>query len=324
MVDTHYDLLTIAYICYLKNDYNKLEKFAEEIKNSGVKSIFANLYFESIEEMKEEMHPNYYNDHVSVLEMFKISKIILEKYLPDITFIYSIEGCDYVKTSELKKFYVEGLRSIILVWNTKNIYGSGNRTDNGLTKEGRDFISEAINLGIGIDLSHANEPTFYGMIDVIRENIKNGKKVLCYASHSNARKLHDIKRNLSDEQLIAIKEVNGYVGVLSNAHFVSCGTEGTKEEQSKQYLEHIIHVANIIGKDKLMLSTDDMRFASECDSDYGIAPIYNYLTIKEDIRKELLTHYNEEDTNNILYNNAYNNIVSVLLDKEEKKKLVFN
>lgn len=324
MVDTHYDLLSIAYVCYLKNDFTKIEKFASEIKNSGVKSIFANLYFESIDEMKEELHPNYYNENVSVLEMFKIGKLIIERYLPDIDFVYSIEGCDYIKTSELKSFYDEGLRSIILVWNTENIYGSGNRTNKGLTKEGIEFLNEAINLGIGIDLSHANEPTFYGMIDVIKDNINNGKKVLCYASHSNSRRLTDKKRNLTDEQLYAIKEVNGYVGVLSNAYFVSCGTTGTKKQQSREYLEHIIHISNIIGKDKVMLSTDDMRFVSDVDPDYGLAPIYNYLTIKEDIEKELLTYFNEEDTNNILFNNAYDNIVSILINNTEKKKLVFN
>ena len=324
MVDTHYDLLSIAYVCYLNNDYTKIEKFSEEIKNSGVKSIFANLYFESIEEMKEELHSNYYNENVPVIEMFKISKVILERYLPDITFIYSIEGCDHIKTSELKDFYAEGLRSIILVWNTENMYGSGNRTDKGLTLEGRKFLNEAINLGIGIDLSHANEPTFYGMIDVIKENINNGKNVLCYASHSNSRKLTDKKRNLTDEQLKTIKEVNSYVGVLSNAHFVSCGTNGTKKQQSREYLEHIIHISNIIGKDKVMLSTDDMRFVEDFDPEYGLAPIYNYLTIKEDIEKELLTYFDENDTNNILFNNAYYNIVSVLLGKDEKKKLVFS
>lgn len=323
MVDAHYDLLSIAYVCYLKHDYTKIEKYTSEIKNSGVKSIFANLYFESAEEMKEELHPNYYNENVSVIKMFKISKMILEKYLPNIDFVYSIEGCDYIKKSELKELYDEGLRSIILVWNTENIYGSGNRTGKGLTKKGIDFLNEAIDLGIGIDLSHANEPTFYGMIDVIKENISKGKNVLCYASHSNSRRLTDKKRNLTDEQLYAIKEVNGYVGVLSNAHFVSCGTTGTKEQQSREYLEHIIHISSIICKDKVMLSTDDMRFVSDVDPDYGIAPIYNYLTIKEDIEKELLTYFNSEDTNNILFNNAYNNIVSIL-NNVEKKKLVFS
>ena len=110
MVDTHYDLLTICYTCYLKNDYSKIEEIARKINNNkNIKCIFANLYFMSIEEMKEELHPNYYNNNVSVLEMFKISKSILEYYLPNIEFIYSIEGLDYVNIKDLFSLFQTGI-----------------------------------------------------------------------------------------------------------------------------------------------------------------------------------------------------------------------
>ena len=98
MVDTHYDLLSICYVCYLKNDYTKIEEIANKIKNNNgnIKCIFANLYFMSEDEMKEELHANYYNPDVPVLVMFRVAKHILNHYLPDVEFIYSIEGCDYI------------------------------------------------------------------------------------------------------------------------------------------------------------------------------------------------------------------------------------
>ena len=322
MIDTHYDLLSICYTCYLKNDYTKIEKFAEEIRSSGVKCIFANLYFESIDEMNEEFGCEYYNPNIPVIDMFKIGKNILNSYLPDIEFVYSIEGCDFLEIGDLEPLYNEGLRSILLVWNNKNKYGSGNRSEDGITKEGIDFINKAIDLGMGIDVSHANIPTFFGIIDVVKNALKEGKEVLCYASHSNSRTLHDKARNLNDEQLYALKEVNGLVGLLSNSHFISCGPEGTKEEQSKQYLEHIKYVANIVGKDNVMLSTDNMMFLADYDSDYGICGIYDYSNLKNQIEKELLTYYNEEENNNILYNNAYNRIVSKLnIEKQNRINL---
>lgn len=318
MVDTHYDLLSICYKCYLENDYSKIERFSKEINNSGVKCIFANLYFMSRKEMIDELGPNYYRDDVSILEMFKISKTILEKYLPNIEFVYSIEGCDYLKLDDLEPLYNEGLRSILLVWNNESIYGSGINGNLGLTNEGRNFLNKAIDLGIGIDLSHANEPTFFGMIDVIKENQKLGKEVLCYASHSNSRRLHQSKvRNLTDEELIALKEVGGYVGVLSNSHFVECGHTASKEIQRKEYMEHIIYIGNIIGKDKVMLSTDYMMFMAEYDPEYGLVSIYDYSTIKQNIERDLLSCLSREDTDNILYNNAYN-IVSTLKKKNGK------
>ena len=320
MIDTHYDLLSICYVCYLKNDYTKIEKFAKEINSSGVRCIFTNLYFESIDEMNEEFGCEYYNPNVPVIDMFRIGKTILERYLPNISFIYSIEGCDFLEIDDLEPLYNEGLRSILLVWNNKNKYGSGNRSEDGLTEEGVKFLNKAIDLGIGIDVSHANIKTFFGIIDVVKDAINNGKNVLCYASHSNSRTLHEKARNLNDEQLYALKEVNGLVGVLSNSHFISCGTNSTFEEQSKEYLEHIKYIANIVGKENVMLSTDNMMFLADYDSEYGICGIYDYSNLKNQVERELLTYYSREDTDNILYNNAYNKIVSKLLNEKENKK----
>ena len=253
MVDAHYDLLSICYTCYLKNDYSKIEEISKKINNNkNIKCIFANLYFMSEEEMKAELHENYYNQNISILTMFKISKKILEYYLPNIEFIYSIEGCGYVDINDLESLYEERLRSIVPVWNTENKYGSGNRTNKGLTKEGIEFINKAIDLGIGIDLSHANINTFYGIIELIKENQNLGKKVICYASHSNSRVLCNKERNLDDNQLKALKEVNGLVGIFCNKHFITKDYNLTKKEINDIYLKHIIHISNIVGIDNTM------------------------------------------------------------------------
>ncbi len=306
MVDTHYDLLTVAYICYLKNDYQELEKISKEIKNSGVNYIFANLYFMSKEEMIIELHKNYYNQDVSILEMFKIAKTILENYLPSINFIYSIEGCDYLKIEDLEPLYNNGLRAIILVWNEKNRYGSGNRTSDGLTSEGVEFLNKAISLGMGIDMSHANDKTFYDMIDVIKENQKQGHKVICYASHSNSRKLYNRSRNLTDNQILTLKEVGGLIGIFSNKNFVS------NNNYKDNYLEHIIHVSNLIGVDNVMLSTDDMRFMGDYDKYYLESPIFNYGNIASEVKVLLMKHFSIDDTNKIMISNCYNKIISML------------
>ena len=320
MVDTHYDLLSICYACYLKNDYTEIEKIAKKIKVDGdIKSIFANLYFMSKEEMKEELHPFYYNKNISILEMFKISKNILENYLPDIDFIYSIEGCDYLNIEDLEYLYNEGLKSIILVWNNENKYASGNRTDKGLTLDGINFINKAIELGIGIDLSHANLNTFYGLIEVIKENKQNGKDVICYASHSNSKELCDRNRNLNYDQLKKIKEIDGLVGVFSNRNFITLNKSLTKQEQQLEYLKHIIYISNIIGVDNVMLSTDDMSFCGHLDYEYYELPIFDYSNISSETKELLLKYFNEEDTNKILYKNAYSKIIDKLNNKKRIK-----
>lgn len=313
MVDAHYDLLSICYVCYLNNDYTKIEDIVKKIKNNNgnIKCIFANLYFMSEAEMKVELHPSYYDTNTTILTMFKISKNILEYYLPDIDFIYSIEGCDYLEIDDLDELYKEGLRAIILVWNNENKYGSGNRTNKGLTKNGINFINKAIDLGIGIDLSHANLNTFYGIIELIKQNKKLNKEVICFLSHSNSRLLCDVDRNVTDFQLKLIKEVDGIVGVFSNKKFVTCDYNLTKEKQKEIYLNHIIHVSNIVGIENVMLSTDDMSFYSDINSKYLDRPIFDYSTIYLDI-KELLYKCFNSDTKKILYKNAYNKIINKL------------
>ena len=323
MVDSHYDLLTICYTCYLKKDYSKIEKIANEIKNSGVKCIFANLYFMSPEEMAKELDLNYYRKDVPIIEMFKISKYILTSYLSDINFIYSIEGCDYLNIDELDDLYNEGLRSIILVWNNKNKYGSGNRTKEGLTKEGIEFLNKAIDLGIAIDLSHANENTFYGMINVIKENKMRGKDVICYASHSNCKSICAKERNLSDKQIMAIKEIGGLIGIFSNRNFVVKNFNLSKEEQKIEYLNHIIYISSIIGIEGIMLSTDDMRFYEDIDKEYLNTPIFEYNNITKEMKKLLYTYFTEEEINKIMYGNAYDKIINLLKFTNNNKKLLY-
>ena len=143
MIDLHYDLLSILYYCYLKNDFSYIEEVKKRISSSGVLGIVCNLYFMSKDEMKEEMGDKYQD--ISVVEMFRISTKLFHEYFPDVKAIFSIEGCDFVEREDLDELYSLGLRNILLVWNNKNKYGSGNRSDKGLTEEGKQFLLEEMN-----------------------------------------------------------------------------------------------------------------------------------------------------------------------------------
>ena len=155
-------------------------------------------------------------------------------------------------------------------------------------------------------MSHANDKTFYDMIDVIKENQKQGHKVICYASHSNSRKLYNRSRNLTDNQILALKEVGGLIGIFSNKNFVS------NDNYKDKYLEHIIYVSNLIGVDNVMLSTDDMRFMGDYDKYYLESPIFNYGNIASEVKILLMKHFSIDDTNKIMLSNCYNKIINKL------------
>lgn len=296
MIDTHYDLLTILYCCYLKNDYSYIEKIKEDLKD--VKGLIANLYFMSPEEMKEELEI----DHIDVYEMFKISTNLFKEHFKDKKVIFSIEGCDYIKdTTELENLYKLGLRNILLVWNHENKYGSGNDTNKGLTKLGEDFIKKAVELGICIDLSHMNKATF-GDTTILLKTLSKNYNIKIIASHSNCYELCNNSRNLDDDQLKQIKELNGMLGLVSYGPFIN----ENEENLEKKYLNHIKHAEKILGIDNIMIATDNMDFARDM---YHIQENKSLLKHKNAINKLTLllkTNYNEEEIEKILFKNAEN------------------
>lgn len=325
MIDTHYDLLSIAYVAYLKNDYSYLEKISKYFNENNVVGVIANLYFMSEEEMREELHPKYYQKEISVSEMFQISKKILEAYLPNTDIRYSVEGADFISgPPELRKLYQEGLDALILTWNTESKYGSGNRSKKGLTEKGRELLKSAISLGLGIDLSHANEKTFYHMIEVIKGEQQRGVDVCCYASHSNSRALCSRDRNLDDEQLKKLREVNGLVGIFCNRNFLveeKVKNLVSQQEKEEAYLKHIEHISKIIGKDNIMLATDDMDFCKEADAEYGEVQVFDYPTLASNVYRVLSSKYDEDTIQQFMYQNAKGKVFQKIGNNNNNNKI---
>lgn len=322
MYDMHYDLLSILYSNFMGNKKTRnIEKIVKDCKKiynfNNIIGGVINLYFMTPLEMEKELGIDI-SKSVDVTEMFKISLTLIDLFKklnvinPDTDFLYSIEGCDYIKDeNELNDLYNLGLRSILLVWNNKNKYGSGNNSEGGLTFEGKKFLRKAIDLGIVIDLSHANQETFDNMVELIVEEQAKGKDPIVIASHSNCRNLCDRKRNLTDEHLIKLRDIGGYIGLFSNRNFVSKNTDNENLEERKiSYLKHIDHVLELgFSEDKILLSTDDMNF--NLDPSYHGLQTFELENIASDLRNILENKYNIDFVNKIMIDNAKNLIKKV-------------
>ena len=308
MIDLHHDLLSIMYYSYLRNDYSYLEEWIKNFNSDNVSGLLANLYFMSLDEMEGELGTKDFN----VVEMFEKAVSLFKKYLPGEKVIFSIEGCDYIKdVFELEQLYNLGLRNILLVWNCQNKYGSGNRGEYGLTVEGKEFLIKAIDLGISIDMSHMNKKTFYDTIELIKEQRSLGKKVKVIASHSNCFEICQHKRNLDNEQLLALKAVDGLLGLVGFGPFVS---DSENTDLSSKYLEHIERAVSILGIDNIGVSTDDMIFAKELfNEDFG-KMVFDYKTVKADLEKLLSQKFTTKEIEKIMYKNVYDKLF-----KEELK-----
>ena len=93
----------------------------------------------------------------------------------------------------------------MLTWNEKNLLGAGAATGltDGLTEAGKNVVKRMQQLGMLVDTSHQNEDGFWDIVDIATAPI--------IASHSNCRSLCDVPRNLTDEQLRAIRDLDGVV-----------------------------------------------------------------------------------------------------------------
>lgn len=108
----------------------------------------------------------------------------------------------------LHHLYDKGVRLITLTWNAKNEIGCGAFSEGGLTSFGKEFIKEAENLGITLDVSHLNRQSFFEFAEIARKPF--------VASHSNANIVNNEfgkKRNLDKEQIEIIKEHHGLIGL---------------------------------------------------------------------------------------------------------------
>lgn len=317
MYDAHYDLLTYLYFKMNKNNkYKDVDKLIKDISkiynNNNILGGIVNLYFMSKKEMldlldikKDELKDItiMLKESINNLNYMKKINVIPE----DIDFIYSIEGCDYIKNiKELEELYKLGIRSILPVWNNKNKYGSGIRYNKNLTKKGIKLIKKAIDLNMIIDLSHTCEKTYFDIINLVEKERKNNKEIFIMASHSNSKTICNVKRNLTDEQIIKLNTLGGYIGIVLHKDFLS-----NDNDKEKGLINQIIYIKDILkfNPNKILISTDNMDFNT--DSSRHNLTLYNINNINAYLRKLLEKYFDKEFIDNILVNNMKNLISKV-------------
>jgi len=153
----------------------------------------------------------------------------------------------------LRVFYELGVRAIGLTHARRNAAGAGGvfaatgSSRDGLTAFGRDLVRECEALGVIVDLAHISPSGFEDILSITTKPP--------IVSHTNARKYYDIERNISDEQIKMIGERRGVIGI--NSVLVS----PTKEESTlDRYIDHIEHIANLIGIDGVGIGFDFFEF----------------------------------------------------------------
>ncbi|MBM7000355.1 membrane dipeptidase [bacterium] len=161
----------------------------------------------------------------------------------------------------------DGVKMVTLTWNGRNAIGSGH--DNpleGLTTFGREAIRAFEDARIVLDVSHLNDLCFHDFLDTYRRPF--------VASHSNARAICDVPRNLTDDEFRAIRDAGGLVGLnycrgFLSPRFANVGADaagGADDEDAvaaaggevtfDEVAAHIEHFLDLGGQDVIALGSD--------------------------------------------------------------------
>ncbi len=135
--------------------------------------------------------------------------------------LMGIEGGHAIENSlpTLREFYRLGVRYMTLTWNNTNDWadaGRGEKKHNGLSEFGKEVVREMNRLGMLVDVSHVSDKTMSDALDVSTAPI--------IASHSSARALSNVPRNIPDDLLQRIAKKNGVVQVNFYSVFVDAAT----------------------------------------------------------------------------------------------------
>ncbi|RIK39228.1 MAG: peptidase [Chloroflexi bacterium] len=171
-----------------------------------------------------------------------------------IAFILAIEGGECVQDGleSLRVFYQLGVRLLGLTWNQRNMLADGvgeERSGGGLTELGREMVREANRLGILLDVSHLSVKSFWDLLETSDAPV--------IASHSNAKRLCGHRRNLDDDQIRALIETGGVVGINGVAAFLD---DDPAKASLGRALDHIDYIAEIVGPEHVALGPDFVDF----------------------------------------------------------------
>ena len=169
----------------------------------------------------------------------KEGRLALMYYFQNVTPIgFDLDRIDFFKNL--------GITSIQLTYNTRNLVGDGcmDRTNSGLSEFGLKVIDRMNSLNILVDLSHASMAT-------MADGIKFSKQTVI-VGHSGCKAVYEHPRNTTDENMRALADKGGVIGMYQINPFLGPKERNTLED----YLNHIDHAVKVAGIDHVGISSD--------------------------------------------------------------------
>lgn len=190
--------------------------------------------------------------------------------------------------------YEMGLRSLMLTYNSSDFVGCGctDRIDHGLSNYGVSVVSMCNEMGIIVDTSHCGRET---TLDACRLS-----KRPVTANHTSASGVYAHARAKSDDEIRAIADTGGIVGVYAVPFFVA----SRKDADINDMLDHIDYIVGLVGWRHVGIGTDwpmtapkqalPALFGAELLASLGFRPEHNF-----DVTRNLIGFDDYRDFPNI-------------------------
>jgi membrane dipeptidase len=222
----------------------------------------ANRALQMIDSVRHDIVARYPNDFMLAASVKDIEEAHRRG---KIAALIGIEGGHAIEDSLrlLRDYYDLGVRYMTLTHtNTNNWADSSGDISNpavqhhdGLTDFGKDVVREMNRLGMMVDISHVADKTFWDALAVSRAPI--------FASHSSARALTNVRRNMTDDMIAALAKKGGVVDVNFNCGFISQKSADVEAKNEKppratlaDVVAHIDHIRQVGGIDAVGIGTD--------------------------------------------------------------------
>ncbi len=235
LIDTHNDIPSFTIdgidIGNAPKNYTDIPR----LRQGGVGAIFFSVYVDAkyvngnhsanralqmIDTVYHDIIDRYPKDFMLALTAEDIEKAHREH---KIAALMGIEGGHAIEDSLrlLRDYYLLGVRYMTLThWNTNNWADSSGdindpkvRHHNGLTPFGKDVVREMNRLGMMVDISHVADKTFYDAVETSQAPI--------IASHSSARAITNVPRNMTDDMIRALAKKGGVIQINIYCSFIS-------------------------------------------------------------------------------------------------------
>jgi membrane dipeptidase len=172
--------------------------------------------------------------------------------------VMHMEGAEAIDEDlyALDVLYKAGLRSLGPVWSRPTIFGHGvpfrypstGDIGEGLTDAGFKLVKRCDDLGIMLDVSHLNEKGFWDIAKTSSNPI--------VATHSNVYSICPHARNLTDDQLSAIKDSGGMVGLNFAVALTRPDGAMNVDTELEGFLPHLDYLIERLGEDHVGLGSD--------------------------------------------------------------------